>query len=100
MPVRDDHLRMKRIVACTSLAALALAACGSDDSGISIEGAWARSSPASTTLGAAYFEITADEADTLVAVSVPSSLAGRAEIHEVVPADMADEMEDGRRERT
>lgn len=91
MTCPDDQVRMKRIVLYTSLAALALAACGSDDAGIEIEGAWARTSPASTSLGAAYFEVTADEADTLLAVSVPSSIAGRAEIHEMVAAEMSED---------
>jgi copper(I)-binding protein len=93
MPLRDDPLRMKRIVACTSLAALALAACGSDDGGIAIEGAWARTSAEGQTTGAVYFEITADEADRLVAASVPASVAATAEIHEVVMADMSDDGE-------
>jgi copper(I)-binding protein len=93
MPLRDDPLRMKRIVACTSLAALALAACGSDDGGIAIEGAWARTSAEGQTTGAVYFEITADEADRLVAASVPASVAATAEIHEVVMADMPDDGE-------
>ena len=84
---------MKRIVACTSIAALALAACGSDDGGISIEDAWARTSAAGQTTGAVYFQVTAEEDDRLVAVSVPGSVAATAEIHEVVMAAM--DAEDG-----
>jgi copper(I)-binding protein len=84
---------MKRIVMCTSLAALALAACGSDDSGIAIEGAWARTSAEGQTTGAVYFDITADEADRLVAVSVPTSVAAEAQIHEVVMAEQSDDGE-------
>jgi copper(I)-binding protein len=84
---------MKRIVACTSLAALALSACGSDDGGISIEGAWARTSAEGQTTGAVYFHVTADEDDRLVAVSVPASVAATAEIHEVVMADMSEDAE-------
>lgn len=77
------------------VAALTLAACGSDDNGISIEGAWARTSAEGQTTGAIYFEITADEADTLVGASVPSSVAAVTEIHEVVPAEMSGEMDMG-----
>lgn len=82
---------MKRALTLLPIAALALAACGSDDdtaSGISIEGAWARTSAEGQTTGAIYFEITSDEADTLVAASVPASVAAEVQIHEVVPADM------------
>lgn len=48
-------------------------------------------------MGAAYFDITSVDDDSLVAVSVSSDVAARAEIHEVVKAmDMGDdEMHDG-----
>ena len=42
-------------------------------------------SPAMADSGAAYMVLTSDEAITLVSVSVPAEVAGRAEIHEVVP---------------
>ena len=69
-----------------------LAACGSDDDsasdgGITVEHAWARTSPAGATTGAVYFDITSADSDTLVAASVPSSVAGDAQIHEILPAD-------------
>lgn len=82
---------MKRALTILPLAALALAACGSDDDPISIEGAWARTSAEGQTTGAVYFEITAAEADTLLAASVPASVAAEAQIHEVVPADMSED---------
>lgn len=78
-------------------AALVLAACGGDDPSVSIESAWARNSPTASDRGAVYFEVTADEADTLLAASVDSSIAGSVEIHEMVAmegdGDM-DEMDD------
>lgn len=48
-------------------------------------------------MGAAYFDITSVDDDSLVAVSVSSDVAARSEIHEVVKAmDMGDdEMHDG-----
>lgn len=68
--------------------ALALAACGGGDAaGIVIDGAWARTSPAMVSAGAAYMQITAADADALVSASVDASVAGTVEIHEVVPAD-------------
>jgi copper(I)-binding protein len=49
-----------------------------------IEGAWARTSPAMTSAGAVYFQITnpTDADDALVDVSVDASIAGTAELHE------------------
>ena len=87
-------------LALLAIAPLALAACGGDDP-ITIGGQWARTSPAMASMGAAYMDITSSEGDQLVGVSVPASIAARAEIHEMVPADMAmddsmdESMEDG-----
>ncbi|MGA1010602.1 MAG: copper chaperone PCu(A)C [Ilumatobacteraceae bacterium] len=87
-------------LALLAIAPLALAACGGDDP-ITIEGQWARTSPAMASMGAAYMDITSSEGDQLVGVSVPASIAARAEIHEMVPADvpmddsMDESMEDG-----
>ena len=82
-------------LALLAIAPLVLAACGGDDP-ITIEGQWARTSPAMASMGAAYMDITSSEGDQLVGVSVPASIAARAEIHEMVSADMAmDESMDG-----
>ena len=75
-------------LAVLAIAPFALAACGGDDP-ITIEGQWARTSPAMASMGAAYMSISASEGDQLVGVSVPASVAARAEIHEMVPADTA-----------
>lgn len=91
---------MKRMLTLLPLAALALAACGSDDS-VSIDDAWARATADGQTRGAIYFDLTVDDDDTLVAADVPASVAGEAQVHEVVPAEttdmseMDDEMGDG-----
>ena len=59
---------------------------------MTVSDAWARSSPSGVTMGAAYFDITSVDNDLLVAVSVSSDVAARAEIHEVVKAmDMGDD---------
>ena len=87
-------------LALLAIAPHALAACGGDDP-ITIEGQWARTSPAMASMGAAYMDVTSSEGDQLVGVSVPASIAARAEIHEMVPADvpmddsMDESMEDG-----
>jgi copper(I)-binding protein len=85
----DDPVGMKRALSLFSVAVLALAACGSDDS-VTIDGAWARNSAASQSDGAVYFDLTVADADTLVSADLPDSIADRAEVHEVVMADMAD----------
>lgn len=70
-----------------SLGALVLAGCGSNES-VSLENSWARTSAAGQTTGAVYFDLTVDENDTLVGASVDESIAGDAQVHEVVMADM------------
>jgi periplasmic copper chaperone A len=88
----------RRTVAALALglaAAGLLGACGNDDddatdvvddaSGeIEVTGAWARTSPAMATAGAAYFEITngTDTDDALVSASVDPSVAATVELHE------------------
>ena len=78
---------------------LILAACGGDDA-VSVESQWARQSAPTQTRGAVYFDLTVAEDDTLIGASVPSSVAGEAQIHEVVMADggqdddMSEEMSD------
>ena len=70
---------------------LILASCGGSDP-ITVSDAWARSSPSGVTMGAAYFDITSVDDDSLVAVSVSNDVAARAEIHEVVKAmDLGDD---------
>lgn len=77
---------------------LALAACGDDDAGggVEVEAAWARTSPMMAEAGAAYMQISADEATAIVAASVDPSVAGTVELHETVAAGHSDdEMNDG-----
>ena len=70
---------------------LLLASCGGSDP-VTVSDAWARTSPSGVTMGAAYFDITSADDDSLVAVSVSSDVAARAEIPEVVKAmDMGDD---------
>jgi copper(I)-binding protein len=77
-----------------AIGALVLAGCGSDDDTISIDNDWARTSAAGQTTGAIYFDLTADEADTLMGASVPASIAADAQVHEVVMAE-SDDMDSG-----
>ena len=77
-----------------AVGSLALAACSGSSSsqtkanGLIIEDAWARTSPASTGTGAVYFTVenTTDRIEKLLSASVPTAVAARAEVHEVVMA--------------
>ena len=68
-------------------AGLVLAGCGDDtdeaagSSGdaITVEGAWARTSPMMADAGAAYFTITSATDDALLSASVDSAIAGKVE---------------------
>jgi copper(I)-binding protein len=65
-----------------------------DDAAVTIEGAWARTSPAGVDKGAAYMVITSARDDRLLGASVPDDIATDAQIHEMVMAgsdDMSDD---------
>ena len=66
------------------------ASCASDDSssgsGPEITKVWARTSPMETSLGAVYMTISSKDGDELTDVSVDSSIAAMAQIHEMVMA--------------
>lgn len=78
---------------------LALTACGSSKKDtattatteaaqpeVTVTDAWARQSPAATTMGAAYMTLTSTVDDKLVSASVPTSVAAKTELHETVAA--------------
>lgn len=70
-------------------AGLLTAACGSDSAadGLSVTGAWARTSPSMVDTGAAYMELESSSGDRLISASVEPAIAAAVEIHEVVPVD-------------
>ena len=81
---------LRHTFALVAVAALTLTACADDGpDAIVIDGAWARTSPAAVTMGAAYMHITARAGDELVAVAVDESVAASAEIHTMMSTDMA-----------
>ena len=81
---------LRHTFALAAVATLMLAACADDGpDAIEIDGAWARTSPAAVTMGAAYMHITARAGDEVVAVAVDESVATTAEIHTMMSADMA-----------
>ena len=88
--------------------ALLLGACGSDSSdttdttsptaepGITVEGAWARTSPMMASAGAAYMTLTSSVDDRLTGVAVDAGIAATVELHETVMAgDMGGDMGGG-----
>ncbi|MDH4145126.1 MAG: copper chaperone PCu(A)C [Acidimicrobiia bacterium] len=63
-------------------------AAAADAKGVTIDGAWARTSPALADNGAAYFTMRSAAADRLISVQVDTSVAAEAQIHETVAATM------------
>jgi periplasmic copper chaperone A len=58
------------------------AASGSSSDAITIEGAWARTSPMMADAGAAYLTITSETDDALLSASVDAGVAAKVELHE------------------
>jgi hypothetical protein len=86
--------------ALVALVALGVSACGEGDGeqrdaesrdGVAVSAAWARSSPAGVTAGAAYVTLESAVDDELIGVEVPADVAAAVEIHETV-ADTGAEM--------
>lgn len=105
-------MKRKSIIAIVAAGTLVFAACGDDNEStdtstadttmtadstltadttaageIVVEGAWARTSPMETTMGAAYMKITSPIDDELVSASVDPGVAMEAQIHETVEND-------------
>ena len=74
-------MKFVRMIAALSALALIAVACGGSD-GVDVEKPWARASAMVDGAGAAYMEISSPEADRLIGVSVDSTVAAMAEIHE------------------
>ena len=91
MPFSPTRLRLG---AATAALCLFAAACGDDAAATTIDGAWARTSPMNADAGAVYFTVSSDDAISITGVSVDGSVAGRAELHETVMADMDEMAED------
>lgn len=108
-----NKIRLVGALATLSLG-VALSACGDDDpktadtkaplvtsaaggttasASVKVDKPWARTSPMSSTLGAAYMMITAGADDKLVGASVESTVAGKVEIHETVMVTEGTSME-------
>ncbi len=93
-PVSSAHRRRALSPAALLAGAAALAtttlapgaAAASSATSPKITDAWARTSPAGATMGAAYMVITSPRGDRLISASVPKTVAAKTEIHETVMA--------------
>lgn len=104
------------IAAVLAAFALVATACGDDseststdggdgDSVVSVDEPWSRATAPSATTAAVYMTLTASSDDALMGATVDASIAGDAQVHEVVEAgDMEDgdmdDMDDGDMEET
>lgn len=93
--MRSPLRRMLTTGAIVLALALGAAACGDDSSNGSTSGgtaptvtnAWARTSAAAQTTGAAYLDITGgSSADKLMSASAPTDVAAKTEMHETAMA--------------
>ena len=91
----------RSLTAALLLAALALGSCGDDDSAdatddataaVSVEDAWARTSPMMATNGAVYMQLTASVDDRLESARVGAEVAASAEVHETTMDEGSGEM--------
>jgi copper(I)-binding protein len=94
MNLKKPALILTAIVCCGAL----LAACSSDDStseGVTVSDAWTRITAPTATMGAVYMDLESADGDRLISASVPTGIAGKAEIHETVTggADTGSTME-------
>lgn len=76
--------------------ALAITGCGDDDeggsttaakSGVDVTDVWTRVTAPTAKEGAVYMTITAADGDTLTKASVPTTIAGKTELHETTGGD-------------
>jgi len=91
----------RRSITLVAVAALGLAACGSDDDsgsgddteqdasadGISMGDPWSRQPADGQTTSAVYGELTNDTGETITAVSATASVSDSVELHEVIMND-------------
>lgn len=80
--MRSRLVRAGAGLAVAITAAGALAACGSDSEKVSVSDPWVRVTPGTQDMTAAYMALKSDQADRLIAASVPADVAEKAELHE------------------
>lgn len=83
-PLGGTRGRHAGALALVGLLAAACSGSGDDVDVLTIDGAWARPTPATATNGVTYFRITSPVDDVLESVAVPADVAGGAELHETM----------------
>jgi len=73
---------------------MVMTACGDDDSGVAIDGVWARATTPTASSGAVYMNLTSADGDALIGVAVDDSIAAGIALHQTVTSDMHDDMGD------
>jgi copper(I)-binding protein len=76
----NTHTLKKAVLGVIAVATLG--ACGSGGDAISVESAWARTSPMSSDASAIYMTLTSPNDDALVSAAVDMSVAMMAQVHE------------------
>ncbi len=71
---------------------LAMAACGGDDDGVTVDGVWSRAGAATQETAAVYMDLRSADGAALIGVTIDSSIAGMVGIHQTVM--MSDDMSD------
>jgi len=72
------------VLACAVALACAAAGCGAPARGVTVSGAWARSTPEGATVAAVYATLRSAAGDTLTGVAVAADVARAAQLHETV----------------
>lgn len=83
--------RRSRLMAVAALVAGLGAGCGAGEaapsSGVEVSGAWARTTASGATTGVVYLTIRGHQTDRLESLTVPSSIAASADLHQMVTVD-------------
>jgi len=83
--------RRWRLIAVASLAVGLAAGCGTGEAspagGVEVSGAWARTTASGATTGVVYLTITGHQTDRLESLTVDSSVAAVAQLHQMVTTD-------------
>jgi hypothetical protein len=80
----EPLIRRVRTVAVVAALATAIGCSGlggAADAGVTIEDAWARTTPPGTASGAVYLTLSSPDGDTLLGAAVDASVAAAAELH-------------------
>ena len=87
MGFKSREREMKRLTAAATVLTLIAGGAAAGSSGVTVDGAWARSTGGQMRPGAAYMEIDNAGSDAATLVGIESAIASRIEIHESTTDD-------------